>query len=258
MQNKPDSYFLPFAESAFYAHEGDKRHWQQIGIEEQGRWIAAVKSVFQSLNVREAATVDAFTALILDIEPGMIADTETVRVNERLKLARNKGDQQFAVWLEDQCVPNISAVQTFDGTWHVSLDNRFGFNLGRLDAEQLEQMVRLLANSMAVAAGFSSFGEHSSPINIYKKYPPPPAEVNIGAAQLLVNGEPCTWLTRSIGYDSVISLAFGADVHLPEGSRFTMQYTRGAAEKPSGTLLPGQSVPVVEGMVFDVAVTNRA
>lgn len=59
---KPDSYFLPFAQEAFNAY-GDKAnwktwdgkpmpHWDAVGDDVQGRWVAAIKRVFQVLAVR--------------------------------------------------------------------------------------------------------------------------------------------------------------------------------------------------------------
>lgn len=62
---KPDSYFMPYAESAFNAY-GDKAEWKTwdnkpmprwdaVGDVVQARWIAAVKDVFRKLNVRNDA-----------------------------------------------------------------------------------------------------------------------------------------------------------------------------------------------------------
>ena len=43
-----------------------------------------------------------------------------------------------------------------------------------------------------------------------------------------------------------------------DGVQFSVQYSRGHGDKPTGTLLEGQSVKVKEGMEFDVTPTNRS
>lgn len=67
---KPDSYFLPFAESAFNAY-GDKAgwktfddrpmpQWDDVGEVVQARWVAAVKDVFHKLEVRDSETGELY------------------------------------------------------------------------------------------------------------------------------------------------------------------------------------------------------
>lgn len=58
-------------------------------------------------------------------------------------------------------------------------------------------------------------------------------------------------------YEDIISLAFD-NPPTGDGVQFTVQYTRGTGNKPSGTLVEGQSVKVKDGMVFDVTATNRS
>ena len=69
---KPDSYFVPFAESAFNAY-GEKARWKtfdgrdmprwdQVGEDVQQRWVAAVKDVFRKLAVRDETTGELFVA----------------------------------------------------------------------------------------------------------------------------------------------------------------------------------------------------
>jgi hypothetical protein len=47
---------------------------------------------------------------------------------------------------------------------------------------------------------------------------------------------------------------------VPTGSNIllTVSYHRGHGNKPSGDLLPGKSVKVKDGMVFDVTATDRS
>lgn len=58
-------------------------------------------------------------------------------------------------------------------------------------------------------------------------------------------------------YEQIVALAFP---NPPTGQnvQFTVQYTRGQGNKPSGVLIEGQSVKVKDGMVFDVTATNRS
>lgn len=75
---------------------------------------------------------------------------------------------------------------------------------------------------------------------------------------IIVNGRAKEWpKNEDITYEQVIGLAFdnppsGEDVQI------TVQYTRGHGNKPTGTLVEGQSVKVKDGMIFDVTATNRS
>jgi hypothetical protein len=75
---------------------------------------------------------------------------------------------------------------------------------------------------------------------------------------IVVNGRAKTVLKNAIlSYWDVVKLAFE---NPPTGDaiQYTVQYTRGQGNKPSGTLVEGQSVKVKEGMEFDVTSTNRS
>lgn len=75
---------------------------------------------------------------------------------------------------------------------------------------------------------------------------------------IIVNGRSKEWpKNEDISYEEVVSLAF-ASPPSGEGVQITVQYTRGHGNKPSGTLVEGQSVKVKDGMVFDVTATNRS
>lgn len=60
-----------------------------------------------------------------------------------------------------------------------------------------------------------------------------------------------------ISFDELVALAFNP---VPSGPNIvlTVTYHRGQGNKPSGDLLPGGSVKVKDGMVFDVTATDRS
>jgi multiubiquitin len=60
-----------------------------------------------------------------------------------------------------------------------------------------------------------------------------------------------------VGFDEVLALAF---TEPPVGPFITVTVTfaRGPQHRPVGSLLAGESVPVVEDMVFNVAITDRS
>ena len=75
---------------------------------------------------------------------------------------------------------------------------------------------------------------------------------------IIVNGTPKTVpKDEEITFDQVVALAF-ENPPTGDGVQFTVQYTRGQGNKPSGTLVEGQSVKVKDGMEFDVTATNRS
>jgi Multiubiquitin len=75
---------------------------------------------------------------------------------------------------------------------------------------------------------------------------------------VVVNGRQKPWPKNTeISFAQVIALAF-ENPPTGDGVQFTVQYTRGEGNKPSGTLLEGQTVKVKDGMIFDVTATNRS
>lgn len=68
-----------------------------------------------------------------------------------------------------------------------------------------------------------------------------------------INGKHFYVEARELFYSAAIRLAgFNATVV------YTVTYRRGAASKPEGILMPGQSVRIVDGMAFSVAHTGHA
>jgi hypothetical protein len=72
---------------------------------------------------------------------------------------------------------------------------------------------------------------------------------------IAVNGEAEVWHHRKITYEEAVKLAFpsgptGGDV------RYNVSWTKPDGQE--GALRPGQSVGVVEGMIFDVRNTDKS
>lgn len=75
---------------------------------------------------------------------------------------------------------------------------------------------------------------------------------------IIVNGRQKTVAKNDdLTFNEVIALAF-ENPPTGDGVQFTIQYTRGHSNKPSGSLVEGQSVKAKEGMEFDVTPTNRS
>lgn len=75
---------------------------------------------------------------------------------------------------------------------------------------------------------------------------------------IIVNGRPKTVpKNATLSYWEIVKLAFD-NPQTGDGIQYTVQYTRGQGNKPSGTLVEGQSVKVKDGMEFDVTSTNRS
>ena len=64
-------------------------------------------------------------------------------------------------------IPFVTVQPRDGGKWDVTIDHRFGLHLA-VTAEELDNWLPILAHAMAIAAGYSSHGEHSNPINPFK------------------------------------------------------------------------------------------
>jgi hypothetical protein len=75
------------------------------------------------------------------------------------------------------------------------------------------------------------------------------------STEIIVNGRPRRVDGSSLSFEQVTELAF------PGGGGpnivFTVTFRKGDPRK-EGSLLPGQSVPIVNGMVFDVTRTDKS
>jgi len=75
---------------------------------------------------------------------------------------------------------------------------------------------------------------------------------------IIVNGRPKD-VTKNdaMTYEEVVALAF-ENPPMGDSIQYTVQYTRGDRDKPSGSITIGQTVKIKKGMVFDVTQTNRS
>lgn len=73
---------------------------------------------------------------------------------------------------------------------------------------------------------------------------------------IIVNTRPHPWDSKDISFEQVVELAYPGQ---PTDSQdFTVRYSRGPDGHGSGSLTPGHSVEVKNGMVFDVYRTSRS
>ena len=75
--------------------------------------------------------------------------------------------------------------------------------------------------------------------------------------RIIVNGREKVVTGKEISFDQVVALAFAQP---PTGPNIviTVTYHRGHGGKPEGSLLPGGTVMVKEGMIFDVTSTDKS
>jgi hypothetical protein len=74
---------------------------------------------------------------------------------------------------------------------------------------------------------------------------------------IIVEGTPHEWPKEEISYAEVVTLEFPDYAQHPEIT-YSVKYTRGNGNKPEGTLSPGASVKVKEGMIFNVSKTGQS
>ncbi len=73
---------------------------------------------------------------------------------------------------------------------------------------------------------------------------------------IFVNAEARILSDREVSFDEVVALASG----LPRGENmlYSVTYQRGHGNKPTGTLVAGQTVKVKQEMIFSVTATDRS
>lgn len=69
---------------------------------------------------------------------------------------------------------------------------------------------------------------------------------------IIVNGRPKKVTPKAISFDEVVALAFNP---VPPNAFFTVTYSHG---NTSGSLTPGKTVPIQNGMKFDVTETGQS
>lgn len=73
---------------------------------------------------------------------------------------------------------------------------------------------------------------------------------------IIVNGTEYEVAKERISYEELLALIEAPA--LPEGQRYSVQYSKGHNDKPTGTLIEGESVRVKKDMEFDVTPANRS
>lgn len=71
---------------------------------------------------------------------------------------------------------------------------------------------------------------------------------------IIVNGRSRTVTTKTVSYEDIVRFAFDT----PRVQLLTMTFYRGPRKKPEGSLIPGESTSVKDGMVFNVHDTSGA
>lgn len=74
---------------------------------------------------------------------------------------------------------------------------------------------------------------------------------------LIVNGRPKVWMEKTITFEQVIVLAFGA--YDPNPNKvYTVTYDRGPHENPDGSMVRGGKVFVKDKMIFNATATDKS
>jgi len=83
------------------------------------------------------------------------------------------------------------------------------------------------------------------------------AEVKKKTVTIVVEGTEHEWPKDEIGYAEVVTLEVPDYAQHPEIT-YSVRYKRGHGNKPEGTLAPGATVKVKDGMVFNVSETGQS
>lgn len=75
--------------------------------------------------------------------------------------------------------------------------------------------------------------------------------------EIVVEGTKHVWPKDDISYAEVVTLEV-PDYAQHTEITYSVTYKRGQGNKPEGTLVPGASVKVKEGMVFNVSETGQS
>lgn len=74
---------------------------------------------------------------------------------------------------------------------------------------------------------------------------------------IIVEGAEHEWPKDDISYAQVVTLEVPDYAQHPEIT-YSVRYKRGQGNKPEGTLAPGASVKVKDGMIFNVSETGQS
>lgn len=74
---------------------------------------------------------------------------------------------------------------------------------------------------------------------------------------IVVNARPRVVAKEDISFEEIVTLAFDAPP-VGENTVYTVTYRKGQGHKPEGTLVPGATTKVKEGMIFNVTATDKS
>lgn len=90
---------------------------------------------------------------------------------------------EYKVTLDGFRVPHVRAIPMGENRVEIVIDNRFAME-GPVSIEEFNRWIPILANAMAIAAGYSCHGENCTPLNPHKtrmsslgSLPPPDLKV---------------------------------------------------------------------------------
>jgi multiubiquitin len=75
---------------------------------------------------------------------------------------------------------------------------------------------------------------------------------------IIVNGRPKEVEGKELTFEEIVNLAFDNNPPTGENIVITVTYSKGEEGKKEGTLLPGESVKIKDGMVFNVTATDKS
>lgn len=78
-----------------------------------------------------------------------------------------------------------------------------------------------------------------------------------GTVTIIVNGRKKEVTGPEISFEQVVRLAFDSAPY-GENTLFTVTFKRGHGGRVEGSLLPGESVKVKDGMIFNVTATDKS
>jgi len=86
--------------------------------------------------------------------------------------------------------------------------------------------------------------------------PPPSPPGQDKEFTIIVNGREKTVNQRELTFDELVVLAFGPPNS--DTSVYTITYQKGPEHKEKGSVLPGESVKLKSGMIFNVVRTDKS
>lgn len=74
---------------------------------------------------------------------------------------------------------------------------------------------------------------------------------------IIINGRPRQVTAKELTFAEVVRLAF-EDAVFNDSTIYTVTFKRGGGNKPEGTLVEGESIKIKDGMIFNVARTDKS